>query len=629
MRSAEKLDLEAPATPDAPLLDPQAVAIAPQAQPLQQPDAARERQPEPANAFAALTNFKVMMVDDDPIMLEVVQTFLEEAGYSSFVTTSDPTQAMALFVAQRPDILLLDLMMPQVSGFDILGELRSHEELRYTPVIMLTAESEGSAKLKALELGATDFLLKPVDPSELRLRLRNALAFKAYQDRLSDFDALTGLPNRRKFQAELSGVLANAAEQRSRACALLHIDLDRFKQVNDTLGHRIGDKLLCGVAQMLVRIADTSKPSQFPGSDQGARPSVARIGGNGFAVLLPNLHNLAKQDDATAVARRILNTFAEPFHAEAHELFTTASIGIAVSPSDGQDAEALLKNAEMAMYQAKKRGRGGYEFFSGDMNAQALERLTLENQLRRAVEREEFVLYFQPKVEVASRRVAGVEALIRWKHPEQGIIAPQKFIPIAEETGLIVEIGQWVLRTACSQLQAWMQQGLPPMCVAVNVSGGQIKHGTIWHAVRGALERSGIPPSHLVLELTESILMENAEENVERLHELKDMGVKIAIDDFGTGYSSFTYLSRFPIDELKIDRSFIHGLTSQRGSPAIVGAMIALGRALNLQVVAEGVETPQQLEFLRARNCHQYQGFLCSRPVPPGPLTTLLQRSIA
>jgi diguanylate cyclase (GGDEF)-like protein len=629
MRSAEKLDLEAPATPDAPLLDPQAVAIAPQAQPLQQPDAARERQPEPANAFAALTNFKVMMVDDDPIMLEVVQTFLEEAGYSSFVTTSDPTQAMALFVAQRPDILLLDLMMPQVSGFDILGEVRSHEELRYTPVIMLTAESEGSAKLKALELGATDFLLKPVDPSELRLRLRNALAFKAYQDRLSDFDALTGLPNRRKFQAELSGVLAKAAEQRSRACALLHIDLDRFKQVNDTLGHRIGDKLLCGVAQMLVRIADTSKPSQFPGSDQGARPSVARIGGNGFAVLLPNLHNLAKQDDATAVARRILNTFAEPFHAEAHELFTTASIGIAVSPSDGQDAEALLKNAEMAMYQAKKRGRGGYEFFSGDMNAQALERLTLENQLRRAVEREEFVLYFQPKVEVASRRVAGVEALIRWKHPEQGIIAPQKFIPIAEETGLIVEIGQWVLRTACSQLQAWMQQGLPPMCVAVNVSGGQIKHGTIWHAVRGALERSGIPPSHLVLELTESILMENAEENVERLHELKDMGVKIAIDDFGTGYSSFTYLSRFPIDELKIDRSFIHGLTSQRGSPAIVGAMIALGRALNLQVVAEGVETPQQLEFLRARNCHQYQGFLCSRPVPPGPLTTLLQRSIA
>jgi diguanylate cyclase (GGDEF)-like protein len=629
MHIAENLNLERPAAPVAPLLDPQAVAIAPQAEPLQQPGAAPQRQAEPANAFAALTNFTVMMVDDDPIMLEVVQTFLEEAGYSSFVTTSDPTQAMALFVAQRPDVLLLDLMMPGVSGFDILGEVRSHEELRYTPVIMLTAESEGSAKLKALELGATDFLLKPVDPSELRLRLRNALAFKAYQDRLSDFDALTGLPNRRKFQMELSAALAKSAQQSSRACALLHIDLDRFKQVNDTLGHRIGDKLLCSVAQMLERIADTTKPSQFPGSEQGVRPALARIGGNGFAVLLPSLHNLAKQDDATAITRRILNSFAEPFRAEGHELFTTASIGIAVSPSDGQDADTLLKNAEMAMYQAKKRGRGGYEFFSGDMNAQALERLTLENQLRRAVEREEFVLYFQPKVEVATRRVAGVEALIRWKHPEQGIIQPNKFIPIAEETGLIVEIGQWVLRTACSQLQAWMQQGLPPMCVAVNVSGAQFKHGTIWHAVRGALERSGIPPSHLVLELTESILMENAEESIETLNELKDMGVKIAIDDFGTGYSSFTYLSRFPIDELKIDRSFIHGLTSQRGSPAIVGAMIALGRALNLQVVAEGVETPQQLEFLRARNCHQYQGFLCSRPVPPGPLTALLQRSVA
>ena len=626
MHIAENLNLKPPA---APLLDPQAVAIAPQAEPLQQPDAARERQAEPANAFAALTNFTVMMVDDDPIMLEVVQTFLEEAGYSSFVTTSDPTQAMALFVAQRPDILLLDLMMPQVSGFDILGQVRSHEELRYTPVIMLTAESEGSAKLKALELGATDFLLKPVDPSELRLRLRNALAFKAYQDRLSDFDALTGLPNRRKFQVELSAALAKSAQQSSRACALLHIDVDRFKQVNDTLGHRIGDKLLCSVAQMLERIADTTKPSQFPGGEQAARPSLARIGGNGFAVLLPSLHNLAKQDDATAIVRRILNSFAEPLNIEGHELFTTASVGIAISPSDGQDAETLLKNAEMAMYQAKKRGRGGYEFFSGDMNAQALERLTLENQLRRAVEREEFVLYFQPKVEVATRRIAGVEALIRWKHPEQGIIQPSKFIPIAEETGLIVEIGQWVLRSACSQLQAWMQQGLPPMCVAVNVSGAQFKHGTIWHAVRGALERSGIPPSHLVLELTESILMENAEESIETLNELKDMGVKVAIDDFGTGYSSFTYLSRFPIDELKIDRSFIHSLTSQRGSPAIVGAMIALGRALNLQVVAEGVETPQQLDFLRARNCHQYQGFLCSRPVPPGPLTTLLQRSVA
>jgi diguanylate cyclase (GGDEF)-like protein len=624
MQIAEKLELE------------QSAAVAPVPQTAAKPALAAVKAPngaaasaEPANAFAALTNSKVMMVDDDPIMLEVVQTYLEEAGYTSFVTTSDPTQAMDLFVKQRPDLLLLDLMMPKVSGFDILAQVRAHEELRYTPIIMLTAESEGSAKLKALELGATDFLLKPVDPSELRLRLRNALAFKAYQDRLSDFDVLTGLPNRRKFQSELSAALAAAAQRSSLACALLHIDLDRFKQVNDTLGHRVGDKLLCYVAQSLERIAATTKPSQFPGMDAGARPVLARIGGNGFGVLLPNLHNLAKQDDASALARRILNTFAEPFRADGHELFTTASIGVAVSPGDGSDAEALLKNAEMAMYQAKKRGRGTCEFFSGEMNAQALERLTLENELRRAVEREEFVLYYQPKVEVGTRRIAGVEALIRWKHPEQGIIAPNKFIPIAEESGLIVEIGQWVLRTACAQLQAWMQQGLPPMCVAVNVSGAQFKHGTIWHAVRGALERSGIPPSHLVLELTESILMENAEQSIETLNELRDMGVKIAIDDFGTGYSSFTYLSRFPIDELKIDRSFIHGLTSQRGSPAIVGAMIALGRALNLQVVAEGVETVQQLEFLRGRNCHQYQGYLCSRPVPPGPLTTLLQRSIA
>ena len=572
-----------------------------------------------------LRNSTVMMVDDDPIMLEVVQTYLEEAGYTSFVTTSEPRQAMDLFVQQRPDILLLDLMMPEVSGFDILAQIRAHEELRYTPVIILTAESEPKTKLKALDLGATDLLTKPVDPSELRLRLRNALAFKAYHDRLADFDPLTGLPNRRKFRQAVDAALSNT--QQSRACALLHVDLDRFKQINDTLGHRVGDKLLCAVAQLLDRTLSGAEATGWPGSREPEfNAALSRIAGNGFAALMPNLHNLKKVDAAGSIARRVLSAFAEPFHIEGHELFVTASIGIAVSPGDGQEAETLLKHAEMAMYKAKKGGRKTYEFFSGDMNAHALERLTLENQLRRAVERNEFVLYYQPKVEVRSGRIIGAEALVRWKHPELGIVSPAKFIPIAEETGLIVEIGQWVLRTACAQIQAWTQRGLPPLSISVNVSSLQFRQRKVWHAVRGALAHSALPPEQLVLELTESMLMENATDSIEMLNELKEMGVKLAIDDFGTGYSCLSNLRRFPLDELKIDRSFVRGLPQERDDLAIVGTIIALARGLNLRVVAEGVETKEQLQFLRSRECDEYQGYLCSRPAPPEAFAILMRR---
>ena len=602
-------------------------------------------QPEPADAPTATTTvplprahsaesplaapkgFTVMMVDDDPLMIEVVQTYLEEAGYRSFVTTSRPTEAMSLFVAQRPDILLLDLKMPEVSGFEILEQIRAHLELRYTPVIILTGESDPKSKLKALELGATDLLTKPVDSSELRLRLQNALAFKAYQDRLADFDALTGLVNRRKFRIEVDTALRQT--QQSRACALLHIDLDRFKQINDTLGHRVGDKLLCAVAQLLERTLSNAEATGWPGSREAEyRVVLSRVAGNGFAACLPNLHNLKKADTADSVARRVLAALAAPFRIEGHELFVTASVGLAVSPGDGQDADALMKHAEMAMYQAKKRGRNTHEFFSGEMNAHALERLTLENQLRRAVERDEFVLYYQPKVDVANRRITGAEALVRWKHPDLGIVAPAKFIPIAEETGLIVEIGQWVLRAACTQVKAWADAGLPPITVSVNVSPAQFKQRKVWHAVRGALAHSGLAPENLVLELTESMLMENASDSIEMLHELKAMGLKLSVDDFGTGYSSLTYLSRFPLDELKVDRSFVQGVPVERDSIAIVGAIIALARELELKVVAEGVETAEQLQFLRSRRCDEYQGYFCSRPAPAEPFANLLRRAV-
>jgi diguanylate cyclase (GGDEF)-like protein len=566
-------------------------------------------------SIGALARFKLMLVDDDPIMLEMVQVYLEEAGYSAFICTSDPAQAMRLMRAHRPDLLLLDLMMPGITGFDILGDVRADPDLGYTPVIILTAESDPASKLKALELGATDLLTKPVDPSELRLRVRNVLAFKAYQDRLADTDVLTGLSNRRKFTSSLETTL-NAHEGGSRGCALLHVDLDRFKQINDTLGHHVGDRLLCAAAERLQRkIVDI---------DPGVQ--LARIGGNGFALLAPGLHNLTKGDAAESLARRALSAIDEAFEVDGQKLFVTASVGVALSPSDGKDAETLLKHAEMAMYQAKQRGRNTSAFFSGEMNARAQARKGLEHQLRQAVEREEFVLYFQPKVDVVSSRIVGAEALLRWKHPEQGMISPSRFVPIAEETGLIAEVGQWVLRAACLEAKAWNKAGYP-VNVAVNVSPGQFKQRKVWLAVRAALERSGIKPAQMVLELTESMLMENADESIEMLNELKEMGVRLAVDDFGSGYSSLTYLSKFPVDELKIDQSFVKGLPEQRQSAAIIGAVVGLARELDLKVVAEGVESKAQLDYLRVRGCDQYQGYLCSRPVPPAPFLQLLQRS--
>jgi len=579
---------------------------------------------DPAGPFVGLRDFTVMLVDDEPVTLEVIQTYLEEAGYKNFIATSRPVEAVDLLRERRPDILLLDLMMPEVSGFDILAQVRAEESLRYTPVIIVTADSDPEKKLRLLEMGATEILTKPVDSSELRLRVRNALAFKAYQDRLTDYDALTDLPNRKRFVTDVAAAVARARRNGS-TCALLHADLDRFKQVNDTLGHRVGDALLRAVTRRLqsalVDVATTNwrRPQELEPS-----LALARISGNGFAALLTGV---VSPDIPSRVARNTLSALAEPFSVSGQQMYMTGSIGVAFCPNDAEDAETLLKNAEMAMYQAKERGRNTFEFFSEEMNARALERLSLEGQLRRALERDQFVLYYQPKVDVAAPRIVGAEALLRWRHPELGMVPPTRFIPVAEDTGMIVEIGEWVLREATRQLKAWSMQGLPPISVSVNVSGAQFRQRRLLETVRKTLEASGAAPDSLILELTESMLMDGASANVEMLTRLKATGVKLSMDDFGTGYSSLTYLKRFPIDELKIDRAFISGIPAERDSMAIVAAIVAMARALGLKVVAEGVETEEQLRFLRVLRCEVYQGYLCSRPVPPEPFADLLRRS--
>ncbi|MGH8488957.1 MAG: GGDEF/EAL domain-containing response regulator [Gammaproteobacteria bacterium] len=571
---------------------------------------------------ATPTNGTIMLIDDEPLTLEVVQTFLEEAGYTHFVTTDDPRQAIELLVSRRPDVVLLDLMMPEVSGFDILSRMRADTEMKYTPVIVLTSASDAATKLKALELGATEFLSKPVDPSELVLRLRNTLAFKAYQDRLANYDDLTGLPNRRMFLARLDRAIRRA-KRHQRICALLHIDLDRFRQINDSFGPRVGDSLLRDVAQRLEdAVRDSDAVGRF--ADEASRSSLSRIGGDEFTVLMSEID---RAENASLLARRIGLALAKPFLAEERDLFLTASIGIAAYPDDGVEPDSLLKHAEVAMHYAKSRGGKSYEFYSKDINARASERLTLENQLRRALEREELLLHYQPKVDVATGHIVGAEALVRWQHPELGMVSPAKFVPLAEESGLIVPLGEWVLREACKECKAW--QHLGPLGIAVNVSSVQFKKGELLRVLRSALETSGLEAPQLVIELTESVLMESAEANIQTLQELKAMGVRLAMDDFGTGYSSLSYLKRFPLDELKIDRSFMGDIPSDRDNAAIASAIIALAHILGLKVVAEGIETRDQLEFLKAKLCDEFQGYLFSRPLPKEEFKRLLQCSTA
>jgi diguanylate cyclase (GGDEF)-like protein len=578
--------------------------------------------------FAVLHNSTVMMIDDDLTTLEFVQKFLERAGYTRLISTANPRTAMSLIEQTQPDIVLLDLMMPDVNGFEILAGMRRRDDMRYTPVIVLTADSAPGAQLKALDLGATDFLTKPVNPSELRLRVRNALAFKAYQDRLADFDALTGLMNRRKFTSQLAAAVATD-EQSKRACALMHLDLDRFKAVNETLGYRTGDKLLCAVAERMHRVLSDAELTGWPRiRSESMKTALSRLGGNGFAALLPNMHNLAKVEKVTSVARNLLASLAEPFEIDNHQLRITASIGVAVSPDDGEDVDVLLKNVETAMYEAKQRGGHAYEFFSGDMKARAQERQGLESHLRNAVQRDEFLLYFQPQLDIVTQRVTGCEALIRWRRPEHGIVAPDKFMRVAEDTGMVADIGRWVLRAACRQASDWRAAGMPPLTIAINIANVQLQRRRICDEVLEVLTQTGLPAERLMLEVSESTLMEHPDRGLDMLYELKELGVRLALNDFCTRTSSLEHLSRFPIDQVKIHRSLVAGLPGETEKVTQVSALCALAKALRFDVLAVGVETREQLNLLRTYNCLGYQGHLFSRPAPAEMFRNLVRRTM-
>ncbi len=691
----------------------------------------------------------ILVVDDDPSLRQVLREALETKGFR-VAEAGDGQEAITLCSNLRPHLILLDVNMPQMDGFEACAAIRKLAGAETTPILILTGLDDLELVSRAHEAGATDFAVKPISLSILDHRVRYMLRAKSNLDKLvrseerlaraqriarlgnwewdvqsgeihwseemyrmygmspgpgapardrqldrvhpddrdmvsraivealrmekpysldfrvvspegverfvheeaeivfdgtgavlrmvgttqditerkraegqirllAYYDGLTLLPNRQLFLEKLGLTLENARRQ-SRNLAVLFLDLDRFKQINDTLGHGVGDRLLQAVADRL-RKSLRSSDAIARGDVSTASEDVCRLGGDEFIVSITNIN---RGEDAATVAKRILEALQQPFRLEEQEVFISGSIGISLFPQDGTDLETLLKNADAAMYQAKEAGRNTCQFFSQSMNATAVKRLTLENKLRRALEREEFQLYFQPQIDVRTWSITGAEALIRWRHPDLGLVSPSEFIPLAEETGLILPIGEWVLRAASAQARAWHDAGHESLVMAINISGRQFREKGLAKMIEQVIGGIGIDPRRLELEITESVLMRSAEETVNTLKTLKAMGSRIAADDFGTGYSSLSYLRRFPIDSLKLDQSFIHEIVADRGTAAIVAAVIGMAHGLGLEVIAEGVETPEQRTFLFQEGCHIMQGFLFGRPVPAGEFEALL-----
>jgi diguanylate cyclase (GGDEF)-like protein len=461
---------------------------------------------------------------------------------------------------------------------------------------------------RALEGGNFNAPIPVSGPSEIRALARGFMNMARSVADLAQHDFLTHLPNRRLLHDRLTQSIA-MARRRGTRLAVLFLDLDRFKHVNDSLGHQIGDKLLQSVAERLT--------SCVRGSD-----TVSRQGGDEFVLLLSEIEH---SQDAALSAQKMIDSLVAPHEIANHDLHVTVSIGLSIYPDDGRDAETLVMNADTAMYHAKDRGRNNYQFFKAEMNARAVERQWIEGDLRRALLRQEFVLHYQPKMDLVTGAMTGAEALIRWAHPDRGLIQPTQFVPIAEDCGLIVPIGQWVLGEACGQARAWMDAGLRPTSVSVNISALEFRDKDFLQNVHAVLEMTGLDPRFLELELTESVLMQHAESTASVLQALKDIGVRIAVDDFGTGYSSLSYLRQFPIDALKVDQSFVHELTADPEGTQIVSAVISMGKGLNHRVIAEGVETQRQLAFLQALGCGEGQGFYFSRPIVPAQFAKLIQ----
>ncbi len=561
----------------------------------------------------------VLVVDDDPSDRMLLRACLEKHGFH-VVDADNGKMAMLQFENLKPDAVLLDVLMPQMDGFDTCRAIRKHPEGKHVPVLMVTGLDDTDSIHQAFDAGATDFITKPINWNLINYHIKYVLrASDAFYDvihqqkqirKLVLFDQLTGLANRTMFRESLGQALDDCMEDTA-LLGVLFMDIDRFKNINDTLGHKTGDVLLQMVAdriQSCVRESDC-----FPRSKKRyARGFVARLGGDEFTIILPRLK---APEDAGRVAERIQRFLSQPFMIDNNEVFVSFSIGISLSPMDGSTAEALMKHADVAMYHAKENGKNCFQFYDKSLNIRAREKFEFENDVRKAVLNQEFMLYYQPQVSMADGSVSGAEALTRWCHCNHGMVSPEKFIASIEELGLIIPFTDWLIKQAGSQYRQWHQAGMDNLRVALNISSRQFVQQKIPEKFLKILALNHLCPSVFELELTESVLAGQNEETLNILRKLRHMGLTISVDDFGTGYSSLVYLKTFPIDIVKIDRFFVKDILTSSQDAAIVKAIIAMAHTMGIKVVAEGIEKKEQFDLLREMGCDYGQGFLFSPAV--------------
>lgn len=583
---------------------------------------------------------KILVCDDDLNVRLLTRQCLEAEGMA-VVEASNGMEAIDLFVRERPDLVFLDVEMPGMTGLEACQRIRMLPQGESIPIMIVTGSDDRQSIDQGFEAGATQYKTKPVNWSLLgrdvqyMLRASNAFnSLKRQEDRLrylAYYDPLTSLPNRRSFNEQLNRILKRAQRHKTSA-ALMFIDLDHFKRINDSIGHARGDSLLVEIAKRLtaeLREDDAinyySDASAKDAIEQPSGTEIARLGGDEFTVVLSDVSDLVHIE---RVAMRILNSLSKPIALQSHNPVVTPSIGIAMYPDDGTDPDTLIRNADTAMYAAKAEGRACFRFYNEEMNAQAVEQLKMEEELRHAMHHHELELRYQPQIDTVSGKVVSMEALVRWKHPTRGMVSPGEFIPVAESTGLIIELGEWVMGEVARNCLYWETLGLDSFRVCVNISPLQFNQHHLPEWIGDFLARSGLPANRLELELTESAIMTDAETNIAKLRALKALGVDLAVDDFGTGYSSLSYLKRFPIDTLKIDQSFVSDLQTPDGA-AIADAIMALAKTLNLRVIAEGIENEQHMAYLARRGCDLLQGFYFARPLYPEDVPDMLKQNFS
>lgn len=563
---------------------------------------------------------KILVIDDDDLVRSVLIAFLEAAEFE-VLQAEDGLAGVEMAKEHIPDLIVCDVNMPRMDGYGVLKELREFPSTLAIPFVFLSGRDEREDLRAGMDLGADDYLTKPFKRTDLLRAIDARLAKKAAlawhftselhhaEEQLNyvlHYDGLTGLPNRLTLRERLNQILVQTSSKQQ--VGILSFGLDRFKRINDTMGYTAGDLLLKTVSERIMKCVSPND-------------TVARLGADQFAIILSGVTH---KESVEKLAHAILETLAAPFNVNGTNIFSTASIGITLYPVDGVEIDDLIKNAETAMHSAKESGGNTCLFYKPEIHALSASELGLEANLRYALERKQLSLNYQPQISLQTGAITGAEALVRWHHPEKGLIPPSQFVPIAEKSGMIVQISEWVLRTACSQAKKWQQLGHRSFMIAVNLTGLHFSQKNLGDRLIDILRETGLEPSSLDIELTESILMKDAPTAISMLNELKGLGIQISIDDFGTGYSSLSYLKRFPFDILKIDQSFIRNCPVDLKNAAITTAIIEIAHNLDLQVIAEGVEHQNELAFLSKNRCDGIQGYLFSRPIPADDFESLL-----